>query len=216
MIKYDMQESEIYRLHQKYSKGEYQGELLDLVWTHSKIVEEISMLLVKNLKKNWKIKVDKNLVKNGALLHDIGAYDCYEQFRKNTLPYIKHGVRGYEILLKEKLGEKIARFASIHLGIGINKENIIENKLPLEAKDYIPITLEEEIVSYADNFHSKLGPRFVDFETGKMKLSEYHRDSASIFERFRSKFGEPNLENLKIKYNDWQNKMKEWRNSVEH
>ena len=185
-----MTEEEIYKLHQKYANGN--KEALDLVWNHSLVVRDIVQQLGNNLIKN-KIKIDLKLAETGALIHDIGCYDFYNKLK--NMPYIKHGVKGYEILKNEKFDEEITRMAMIHLGVGIDKENILVNELPLEKKDFIPLTLEEELVAYADNFHSKSGPRFVNFEEAKEKLAGLWNKSPIIFERFRQKFGEPDLDN---------------------
>lgn len=185
-----MDEKEIYKLHQKYAEGEKQKELLDLVWGHSLIVRDIAMQLADNLIKKG-IKINKELVEIGTLVHDIGCYDYYKKI--DNMPYILHGVRGYEILKNEGFEEEIARIATIHLGVGLIKENVLANNLPLEAKDYIPITLEEELVAYADNFHSKKGPVFINFSEAKEKLAGLWSESPIIFERFRKKFGEPEI-----------------------
>ncbi len=182
-----MNQDIIYKLHQKYAEGEKQQELLDLVWNHSLIVRDIVMQLVGNLTKKG-IKINKELVEIGALVHDIGCYDYYK--KTNDIPYILHGLRGYEILKNEGFAEEIARIATIHSGVGIVKENVVANNLPLEHKDFIPITLEEELVAYADNFHSKKGPSFLTFEEAKEKLAGLWSESPIIFERFRKKFGE--------------------------
>lgn len=185
-----MDEKEIYKLHQKYAEGEKQKELLDLVWGHSLIVRDIALQLADNLIKKG-IKINKELVEIGTLVHDIGCYDYYKKI--DNMPYILHGVRGYEILKNESFEEEIARIATIHLGVGLIKENVLANNLPLEAKDYIPITLEEELVAYADNFHSKKGPVFINFSEAKEKLAGLWSESPIIFERFRKKFGEPEI-----------------------
>lgn len=184
-----MKERKIYKLHRKYTSSK---EDLDLVWTHSLIVRDIALELVKNLKKN-NIKIDKNLVEIGTLVHDIGCYDHYKD--KKNIPYILHGVKGYEVLKKEGFKEEICRMAKIHLGVGLVKENIVANNLPLEKQDYIPVTLEEELVAYADNFHSKAGPRFLNFKEARERLVDLWTDSPIIFDRFKKKFGEPNLNN---------------------
>jgi len=187
----DMTEEEIYKLHEKYANGN--KEALDLVWNHSLVVRDIVQQLGNNLIKN-KIKVDLELVETGALIHDIGCYDFYNKV--NDMPYVKHGIRGYEILKSEGFDEEIARMAMIHLGVGITKENVIDSNLPFEKIDYIPITLEEELLAYSDNFHSKGTPEFMNFEEAKEKLVKFREESGVIFERFRKKFGEPNLESL--------------------
>lgn len=194
-----MKQNDIFKLHQKYSQGEKQEIILKVVWTHSLIVRDIALQLADNLIKNG-IKINKELVEIGALVHDIGCYQCYEFYGRNLGPYIQHGIKGYEILKKEGLSEEIARMAMIHLGVGLVEENVIASSLPLEHKDYIPITLEEELVAYADNFHSKSGPKFDSFEKSRKKLAGLWPESVIIFDRFRKKFGEPKTRYIDGRY----------------
>lgn len=42
-----------------------------------------------------------------------------------------------------------------HIGAGLTAQEIIDQKLPLEPRDMLPETLEEKLVTYADNFYSK-------------------------------------------------------------
>lgn len=201
-------EKTIYGLHKKYSRGEKEEELLELIWGHSKIVSEISDLIADNLEKEWGIKTNRELIKQGALIHDIGAYACYETVKKNVEPYVRHGEVGYEILNKEGFPRDVARFALVHMGVGIVKENIEMYSLPLKDIDYIPITTEEEIMAFADNFHSKGVPKFIDFESAKNNLIRHYEFSKIIFERFEKKFGVPDLNKLEEKYKDWHTKMR--------
>lgn len=199
-------EEEIYKLHQKHSRGEYEKVLLELVWIHSKIVEEIGILVADNLEKKYGIKANRELIKIGALLHDIGSYDCYP-FRENVPPYIRHGEIGYEILINEGITPELARFSAVHIGVGITKENIEENSLPLKNIDYIPISLEEEIVAFSDNFHSKANPNFVVFDRAKINLINHYKPSKVVFERFQKKYGIPDLTEIEEKYKEWHKKM---------
>ncbi len=201
-----MTREEVYKLHQKYAVGKDQQKLLDLVWGHSLVVKDIALQLADNLIKNG-TRINRELVEIGALIHDIGCYDYYK--KNGDMPYILHGVRGYEILKDEGIDEEIARMTIVHLGVGIVEENVIANNLPLEHKDYIPITLEEELVAYADNFHSKSGPKFDSFEHSKEKLARLWPESVVVFERFRKKFGEPDLKKMEKKYEKWQREMEE-------
>ena len=61
---------------------------------------------------------------------------------------VKHGIVGANILRKEKL-PKHARCCERHVGAGITKTEA--TKLGLPKKSYLPVTLEEKIVSYADS-----------------------------------------------------------------
>ena len=42
-----------------------------------------------------------------------------------------------------------------HVGVGITKENIERNNLPLPKRDMRPRTIEEQIICLADKFYSK-------------------------------------------------------------
>jgi len=188
-----MKEDQIYELHKKYTTGE---KTLEVVWLHSLIVRDIALQIAKNVEKKYGVKVDKKLIEIGALIHDIGCYACLGDsfcFGEN---YITHGEIGYQILLENKYPKNIARFSLVHIGVGI--------------KDMIPITLEEEIVAYSDNFHSKKPIRFNNYENEKRKLEGFEKSKGIIFERFRDKFGIPNLDKLENKYKDRHKEINKW------
>jgi putative nucleotidyltransferase with HDIG domain len=195
-----MKQSDIYKLHQKYAHGKYKKEILEIVWTHSLIVKNISLQIADELEKKYGIKTDKKLIEIGALLHDIGFYDCFDDDYKNKCEYVLHGKTGYEILIKEGVSKKRARFALAHVGVGFEKN--------------IPITLEEEIVCYADNFHSKGHPRFNSFEESMEEMIKINPDFGVILKRFKDKFGIPDVKELKEKYKKWHEEINEWVESV--
>jgi putative nucleotidyltransferase with HDIG domain len=195
-----MKQSDIYKLHQKYSHGKYKKEALEIGWTHSLIVKNISMQIAEKLEKDYGISVDKKLIDIGALIHDIGFYDYFDDDYKIRGNYVEHGKKGYEILIKEGISQKRARFALTHVGVGIEKN--------------IPISLEEEIVCYADNFHSKGHPRFNTFEDSLEEMNKFSLDNGVIFKRFKDKFGIPDLEELKKKYKKWHQEINEWVDGV--
>lgn len=190
-------ENQIKKLHEKCAKNK---ETLDDVWTHSQIVKEIAVLICKGLEKKYQIKTDIELIKTGALVHDIGYYACFDKNFFRIKNKIRHGEIGYKILKKEKMSENIARFCLTHIGTGITKEHIQKQKLPLKKIDQIPITLEEEIVCYADIFHSKNPSEFNTFEYIKKKWKNISANEEIILNRFKLKFGIPNLKKLKEKY----------------
>jgi len=195
-----MKQSDIYKLHQKYSHGKYKKEILEIVWTHSLIIKNISLQIADKLEKDYKIKTDKKLITVGALVHDIGFYDCFDDDYRNQGKYVFHGRMGYKILIKEKVCQKKARFALTHVGVGFEKD--------------IPISLEEEIVCYADNFHSKGHPGFNNFEDSLKEMSEINSNYGVILERYKDKFGIPDVKELKEKYKKWHEEINEWVESV--
>ncbi|MEM2908156.1 MAG: TIGR00295 family protein [Candidatus Hadarchaeales archaeon] len=101
-------------------------------------------------------RVDLKLVELGALLHDIGRAVTHD---------ISHGVEGGKILRKRGLGE-LAGFAERHLGAGIPAEEAGELGLP--RRDYLPISLEEKIVAYADKLVA--GSDEVPYEKARKQL----------------------------------------------
>lgn len=110
----------------------------DWVISHSKAVNLKAISLSKNLSN--KFDIDMDLVREGALVHDIGR--CMTDG-------IYHAVVGAEILKSEEYPLEIIKIVERHIGAGIPKEEAIEMGLP--AKDFIPQTLEEKIVAHADN-----------------------------------------------------------------
>ena len=83
--------------------------------------------------------VDKKAVIAGALLHDLG------RTRSQT---VRHGVEGAEILSNEGVDGKVVEIVRRHVGAGISPDEA--KKLGLPDFDYIPRTLEERIVCFAD------------------------------------------------------------------
>jgi uncharacterized protein len=101
---------------------------------------------------------DLAFVESAALLHDIGIFltdsptlDCH-----GREPYIRHGILGREIL--EALGlPRHGLVCERHVGVGISAEDIRRFDLPLPVRDMRPVTVEEQIICYADKFFSKNG-----------------------------------------------------------
>jgi len=203
-------EEQIYKLHKKYCHGNYYDKILDLCWTHSQIVKEIALQISANLKKNYAIEADKKLITAGSLVHDIGLYNCFDDNFQKIVRYATHGQIGYDILKREKVEEKIARFSLCHTTTGLTKEDIVNQEIPMEPKDYIPITLEEEIVSYADTFHSKGHPGFHTFEEMEQNYTKYGENAVTMLKRFRRKFGLPELNLLISEYTKWHVEINQW------
>ena len=132
------------------------------------------------------------LIEEGAMLHDIGicqtnvpAIGCH-----GPDPYIRHGLDGAAMLRQEGL-EAQARIAERHLGVGLTRDYIVSRQLPLPAQDFIPQTLPEQIVTYADTFYSKYEQRLRIPDspaTIKAELGEYGPQQVQVFERWQAQF----------------------------
>ena len=105
---------------------------------HCRTVSKFAVRIAKVFKKKG-FNVDVQLVEVGALLHDIGRSKTHK---------VDHGIIGGEIARTLGLPNSVVQIIERHVGGGISKEEA-EN-LGLPAKDYLPQTLEEKIVSYAD------------------------------------------------------------------
>ncbi len=98
-------------------------------------------------------------VRTAAMLHDIGICltDAPDIGCMGNAPYIAHGILGAKLLRKEGFDEIYARVAERHTGAGLTKDEIITQSLPLPMQDYLPESLLEKLVCYADKFFSKGG-----------------------------------------------------------
>jgi len=113
---------------------------------------------------------DLELVRIGALLHDIGRSKTHG---------VEHGVVGGKIARELGFSDKVVRIIERHVGAGIPKEEAI--KLGLPPKDYIPETLEEKIVAYADNLTN--GTKHISFEEFLRKLKKRLGNNHAAIER---------------------------------
>lgn len=104
-----------------------------------------SKIATRIMKAHPDIKINFQTTVLGALLHDL-AVPMVE--RGEILP-IQHGYVAGKIL-RTRGWEEIARIAECHIGSGITLHDIIENKLPLPYQDFLPQTIEEKIVTFAD------------------------------------------------------------------
>ncbi len=183
-------------LHHKYSPCD---DVFDLIWQHSCIVRDIALQLIDTNS----LAVDTTLVRVGSMLHDIGAYPLFgtDGVLLPGINYITHGVEGEAILKREGFPESIWRFASHHTGVGLTKQDVIDQGLPLPVDDYLARTDEELLIMYADKFHSKTTPPYLNsFDWYKSDVSRFGADKAIKFEKMAQKFGKPDLEILFKKY----------------
>lgn len=184
---------EIQALHRKHAPTE---EAFQLVYTHCKIVSEIAEQIIHSVP-----DIDRELVRAGCLLHDIGVYRLYRDGVLDEQNYICHGILGHELLHNEGFEEPLCRFASHHTGVGLTKEQIIKRNLPLPHKDFLAENDEELLVMYADKFHSKsIPPRFNNPEFYKDYVSKFGQENVFQFQAMIDRFGAPNLEKLSRTY----------------
>jgi uncharacterized protein (TIGR00295 family) len=92
------------------------------------------------------LAVDRDVVRQGALLHDVG---------RSLTQDVRHATVGAELLRKDGPGawdERVVLVVERHTGAGIDAPEA--QALGLPVKDYTPRSLEERIVAHADNLYS--------------------------------------------------------------
>jgi uncharacterized protein len=188
-------DQEILELHQRHAPT---AAALDLVYTHSQIVGAVAGQLLAASG----FTADAALVQAGCLLHDVGVYPLYDEAgRLEHANYIRHGVLGYRLLRAEGLPEVICRFASHHTGVGLTRDDVLRQELPVPPADYLADTAEETVVMYADKFHTKsTPPAFLTADAYAASVIRYGPDKAAAFAAMRAALGEPDLAPLAAAY----------------
>ena len=124
-------EGEAVELHRKYGSDERIVE-------HCRTVARVARALAVEFERRGH-EVDVKAVVAGAMLHDIG---------RSRVQTVRHGVEGSEIAKREGADGRVAEMIRRHVGAGIAPEEA--KSLGLPDLDYIPRTLEERIVCFAD------------------------------------------------------------------
>ena len=131
-----------------------ENELRRILLVHSQQVADRCLLIAQ---RHPELKLDKEFLKEAAMLHDIGIFRCDAPGIQcfGTEPYICHGIIGGQLLREIGL-VRHAQVCERHTGTGISRDQIIAQNLPLPLDGtYEPATLEEQVVCYADKFYSK-------------------------------------------------------------
>lgn len=152
--------------------------------------------------------LDEHLVLIGGLLHDIGTYRVFKHDGSDGEPlkfskkrYILHGLKGYEYLLDEGVDESIAQFCRNHTGVGLTRDDVVRQELPLPPADYVPMNLEQEVVMYADKFHSKsVPPKFLQVEAYTARAERFGGENKQRWLDLVAKYGVPDIPALAEKY----------------
>ena len=105
------------------------------VLAHCKAVYDVAL---EYAQRDTLVAVD--LVREGAMLHDIGRGSSHT---------ILHAQRGADLLRAQGISEEVARIVECHTGAGLTADEC--TLLGLSPRDCIPRTTEEKIVTHADN-----------------------------------------------------------------
>lgn len=130
-----------------------ENELKHILLVHSRSVADKALMVAE---RHPELHLDCQFLEEAAMLHDIGIVRCDAPGIQcfGSEPYICHGRLGAEMLRKEGF-PRHARVCERHTGAGITREQIINQHLSLPEQDFLPETMEEKVICYADKFFSK-------------------------------------------------------------
>ena len=85
--------------------------------------------------------------------------------------------------------EPYARVCERHTGAGLTQQQIISQHLPLPHEDFLPETLEEQIICYADKFFSKTHPEVEKpYERALKSIEKFGEEGAERFKQWHERF----------------------------
>ncbi|MDR0988588.1 MAG: HD domain-containing protein [Prevotellaceae bacterium] len=129
------------------------SSLKEILLIHSRQVAEKALWIAD---RHPELALDRTFLYEAAMLHDIGIFRTYAPgiHCYGTYPYLCHGYLGADLMREEEL-PRHALVCERHTGTGISLRAIEEGKLPLPRRDMLPVTLEEQVICFADKFYSK-------------------------------------------------------------
>lgn len=164
-----------------------ESALRDILLKHSKSVADKALDIVRN---HPELGADEQFVFEAALLHDIGIVRVHAPSIAccGTEPYIRHGILGAEMLRAEGLIHH-ALVCERHTGTGLTLQQIITQQLPLPHRDMQPVSIEEEIICFADKFFSKTRlDAEKSVEQARKSLEKFGEDGLFKFDAWCKRF----------------------------
>lgn len=157
----------------------------ELLFKHSLDVVSLSLQIGKNFP-NARL----DFLEEAAWVHDIGicqtrapGIKCYGEKH-----YLCHGVIGRAICEQADLKEH-GLVCERHVGTGFTAAEAAAIGCGLPVRDMLPVSLEEQIVCYADQFFSKSLPGRLDFEEVRRRVSKHGQAPLDRLEALDMRFG---------------------------
>lgn len=157
------------------------SEAYRILVTHSRSVAEKALAIARM---HPEMNLDTAFIEEAAMLHDIGVFKCNAPVIDchGEAPYICHGYLGAELMR----GEGYPRHALVcerHTGTGISLAMIDEQHLPLPYRDMRPVSMEEQLVCFADKFFSKTKlTKEKPVDKVKQSLAKYGEETVRQFD----------------------------------
>ena len=163
------------------------SELRNILLTHSQSVADKALQIAKI---HPELSLNEQFLYEAAMLHDIGIFKtdapgiaCYGE-----LPYICHGTIGAQLVADAGFAAH-ALVCERHTGAGLSLHDIVSQQLPIPHRDMLPISLEEQVVCFADKFFSKSHlSTEKSVEKVKISLQKYGEEGVKRFEHWCEMF----------------------------
>ena len=163
------------------------NELKRILLTHSRSVADKALWIAD---RHPELNLDRQFLEESALLHDIGVFltnapgiHCFGEH-----PYICHGTLGSQLVLREGY-PRHALVCERHTGAGLSLKSILEQNLPVPHREMVPVSLEEQVVCFADKFCSKTHlDREKSVEKALKSISKYGEEGIIRFNKWCESF----------------------------
>lgn len=129
------------------------NERKHILLVHSRLVAEKALRIADG---HPELNLDKDFLYEAGMLHDIGIFltNAPGIFCFGDQPYICHGYLGADLMRREGY-PRHALVCERHTGAGLSLDDIIAQNLPVPHRDMLPVSMEEQIICFADKFYSK-------------------------------------------------------------
>lgn len=163
------------------------SDLYNILVKHSEAVRDKALDLAR---RHPELGLDLEFIAEAAMLHDIGILETDAAGIKcfGTHRYIEHGYLGAEMMRKEGY-PRHALVCERHTGTGLRLADIIARKLPVPHRELCPVTLEEQLICYADKFFSKTRLDSEDsYKRVEKKMQKWGDESVEQLRQWKKKF----------------------------
>ncbi len=159
------------------------GKLKHILLTHSRSVADKALQIAD---RHPELGLDKDFLYEGAMVHDIGIFltDAPDISCFGEKDYICHGYLGADLMRAEGYPQH-ALVCERHTGAGISLKRIVEQNLPIPHREMLPVSLEEQVICFADKFYSKTKlDQEKSVEKARKSLEKHGEDGVARFDHW--------------------------------
>lgn len=159
------------------------SELHHILLTHSRSVADKAVQIAD---RHPELQADRTFLYEAAMLHDIGIFltDADGICCFGDKPYICHGYLGADLMRAEGY-PRHALVCERHTGAGLSLDQIVAQNLPVPHREMVPVSVEEQIVCFADKFYSKTKlDKEKTVEKARKSLERYGEAGLKRFDRW--------------------------------